>query len=46
MAEWSQECKELQVKLENFQKECLSYMTEVYKLKTAYEETQDHLETV
>ncbi|XP_066529702.1 myosin-16-like [Hoplias malabaricus] len=46
IADWSQKCEELQLELENSQKECRSYMTEVYKLKTAYEESLDHLETV
>ncbi|XP_060799031.1 myosin-16-like [Neoarius graeffei] len=46
IAEWSQKCEELQLELENSQKECRSYMTEVYKIKTAYEESLDHLETV
>lgn len=46
IAEWSQKCEELQLELENSQKECRSYMTEVYKLKTSYEESLDHLETV
>ncbi|XP_063042688.1 myosin-16-like [Engraulis encrasicolus] len=46
MAEWSQKNEELQLELDSSQKECRSYMTEVYKLKTAYEESLDHLETV
>ncbi|MBN3306880.1 MYH16 protein, partial [Amia calva] len=46
IAEWSQKCEELQVELDNSQKECRSYMTEVFKLKTAYEEALEHLETV
>lgn len=46
IAEWSQKCEELQLELEDSQKECRSHMTEVYKLKTAYEESLDHLETV
>ncbi|XP_076123191.1 myosin-16-like [Alosa pseudoharengus] len=46
IAEWSQKCEELQLELDTSQKECRSYMTEVYKLKTAYEESLDHLETV
>uniref|UniRef100_A0A8B9KPQ9 Uncharacterized protein n=1 Tax=Astyanax mexicanus TaxID=7994 RepID=A0A8B9KPQ9_ASTMX len=45
-AEWSQKCEEMQLELENSQKECRTYMTEVYKLKTSYEESLDHLETV
>ncbi|KAL4658223.1 myosin-16-like [Arapaima gigas] len=46
IAEWSQKCEELQLELDNSQKECRSYMTEVYKLKSAYEESLDQLETV
>uniref|UniRef100_A0AAY4BTY9 Myosin heavy chain n=1 Tax=Denticeps clupeoides TaxID=299321 RepID=A0AAY4BTY9_9TELE len=46
IAEWTQKCEELQLELDTSQKECRSYMTEVYKLKTAYEESLDHLETV
>ncbi|XP_036404633.1 myosin-16-like [Megalops cyprinoides] len=46
IAEWSQKCEELQLELDNSQKECRAHMTEAYKLKTAYEESQDHLETV
>ena len=45
-AEWSQKNEELQLELDQSQKEVRSYMTELYKLKTAYEECQDHLETV
>lgn len=46
IAEWSQKCEELQLELDTSQKECRTYMTEVYKLKTSYEESLDHLETV
>ncbi|XP_078125300.1 myosin-16-like [Sander vitreus] len=45
-AEWSQKNEELQLELDNSQKESRSYMTELYKLKTAYEESQDHIESV
>ncbi|KAG7471466.1 myosin-16-like [Solea senegalensis] len=45
-AEWHQKNEELQLELESSQKESRSYMTELYKLKTAYEESQDHIETV
>lgn len=45
-AEWSQKNEELQLELENSQKESRSYMTELYKLKTAYEESQDQMETI
>ncbi|KAJ8251147.1 hypothetical protein GJAV_G00217820 [Gymnothorax javanicus] len=46
IAEWSQKCEELQLELDNSQKECRSYMTEIYKLKTSYEESLDQLEIV
>lgn len=45
-AEWNQKNEELQLELDNSQKESRSYMTELYKLKTAYEESQDHIETI
>uniref|UniRef100_A0A665TV44 Myosin-16-like n=1 Tax=Echeneis naucrates TaxID=173247 RepID=A0A665TV44_ECHNA len=45
-AEWSQKNEELQLELDNSQKESRSYMTELYKLKTAYEESLDQIETV
>ncbi|XP_040918611.1 myosin-16-like [Toxotes jaculatrix] len=45
-AEWSQKNEELQLELDNSQKESRSYMTELYKLKTAYEESQDQIETI
>ncbi|XP_067471897.1 myosin-16-like [Thunnus thynnus] len=45
-AEWSCKNEELQLELDNSQKESRSYMTELYKLKTAYEESQDQIETV
>ncbi|XP_035510913.1 myosin-16-like [Morone saxatilis] len=45
-AEWSQKNEELQLELDNSQKESRSYMTELYKLKTVYEESQDQIETV
>ena len=46
ISEWSQKCEELQLELDSSQKECRIHMTESYKLKTAYEEAQDHLESV
>ena len=46
IAEWSQKCEELQVELDTSQKECRTYMTEIYKLKTSYEESLEHLEIV
>ncbi|XP_029433444.1 myosin-16 isoform X2 [Rhinatrema bivittatum] len=46
LSEWHQKCEELQVELESSQKECRIYMTENFKLKTAYEESLEHLEVV
>ncbi|XP_020782992.2 myosin-16-like [Boleophthalmus pectinirostris] len=45
-AEWHQKNEELQLELETSQKESRSYMTELYKLKTAYEESLDQMETI
>ncbi|XP_051797509.1 myosin-16-like [Acanthochromis polyacanthus] len=45
-AEWSQKNEELQLELDNSQKESRSYMTELYKLKTAYEEGQDQIDVM
>ncbi|GLD60496.1 uncharacterized protein AKAME5_001238600 [Lates japonicus] len=39
-AEWSQKSEELQLELDNSQKESRSYMARLYKLKTALEESQ------
>uniref|UniRef100_A0A8C3SXI7 Myosin-16 n=1 Tax=Chelydra serpentina TaxID=8475 RepID=A0A8C3SXI7_CHESE len=46
LAEWQQKCEELQVELDNSQKDCRIYMTENFKLKTVYEEALEHLESV
>lgn len=46
LAEWQQKCEELQVELDNSQKDCRMYMTENFKLKTVYEEALEHLESV
>ncbi|XP_013918631.1 PREDICTED: putative uncharacterized protein MYH16, partial [Thamnophis sirtalis] len=46
MAEWQQKCEELQLEVDNSQKECRMYMTENFKLKTAYEEALEQLESV
>lgn len=46
LAEWQQKCEELQVEVDTSQKECRTYMTESFKIKTAYEESLEHLESV
>ncbi|KAF3813902.1 hypothetical protein GH733_017934 [Mirounga leonina] len=46
LAEWQQKCEELQMEVDSSQKECRMYMTESFKIKTAYEESLEHLESV
>lgn len=46
LAEWHQKCEELQLEVDSSQKECRMYMTENFKLKSAYEESLEHLESV
>ncbi|XP_047635215.1 putative uncharacterized protein MYH16 [Phacochoerus africanus] len=46
LAEWQQKCEELQVEVDTLRKECRTYMTESFKIKTAYEESLEHLESV
>uniref|UniRef100_A0A8C6Y7E2 Myosin heavy chain 16 n=1 Tax=Naja naja TaxID=35670 RepID=A0A8C6Y7E2_NAJNA len=46
LSEWQQKCEELQLEVDNSQKECRMYMTENFKLKTAYEESLEQLESV
>ncbi|KAK2505046.1 hypothetical protein MC885_020856 [Smutsia gigantea] len=46
LAEWKTKCEESQVELEASLKESRSLSTELFKLKNAYEEALDHLETV
>ena len=45
LSEWKQKFEESQVELEASQKEARSLSTELFKLKNAYEESLDHLET-
>ncbi|XP_078095930.1 myosin-16-like [Mustelus asterias] len=46
MSEWQQKYEELQVELDSSQKECRCHVTEVFKLKTVYEEIIEQLEVV
>jgi len=46
MAEYKEKQEELQVELELSQKEARSLSTELFKMKNAYEEAMDALETV
>lgn len=45
MSEWKQKFEESQMELEASQKEARSLSTELFKLKNAYEESLEHLET-
>lgn len=46
LAEWKAKCEESQAELEAALKESRSLSTELFKLKNAYEEALDQLETV
>ena len=46
LAEWKTKCEESQTELEASLKESRSLSTELFKLKNAYEEALDQLETV
>lgn len=46
LAEWKQKYQECQAELEASQKESRSLSTEIFKMKNAYEEVLDQLETV
>jgi predicted nuclease with TOPRIM domain len=46
LAEWKTKCEESQAELEAALKESRSLSTELFKLKNAYEEALDQLETV
>ncbi|XP_043540483.1 myosin heavy chain, skeletal muscle-like, partial [Chiloscyllium plagiosum] len=46
LSEWKQKYEEAQSELEAAQKEARSLSTELFKLKNAYEESLDHLETL
>lgn len=45
LSEWKQKFEESQMELEASQKEARSLSTELFKLKNAYEESLEHLET-
>ena len=45
LAEWKTKCEESQAELEASLKESRSLSTELFKLKNAYEEALDQLET-
>lgn len=46
LSDWKQKFEESQTELDASQKESRSLSTELFKLKSSYEEALDHLETV
>lgn len=46
LAEWKQKYEETQAELEASLKESRALSTELFKMKNAYEESLDHLETL
>lgn len=46
LGDWKQKCEELVAEVESCQKESRQYASELYKIKTAHEETLEQLEAV
>ncbi|GCB84323.1 hypothetical protein scyTo_0024985, partial [Scyliorhinus torazame] len=46
ISDWRQKCEEIQTELESSQKECRQYATELFKLKTSYEELIEQLDSL
>lgn len=46
LGDWKQKCEELVTEVEGCQKESRQYASELYKIKTAHEETLEQLEAV
>ena len=46
IAEWKAKVDDLSAELDASQKECRNFSTELFRLKTAYDEGQEHLESV
>ena len=44
--EWKQKCEDVTVELEVSQKEARHYSTELFKLKTQYEESNEQIEAL
>ena len=44
--EWKQKCEDITVELGGSQKEARFYSTELFKLKTQYEESQEQIEAL
>jgi len=46
VAEWKQRCDDSAVELDNSQKECRNYSTELFRLRSVYDESQEQLDSV
>lgn len=46
VASWKMRVEEIQAELDSSQRECRNYSTEIYKLRSSYEETIEHIEIV
>ena len=44
--EWKQKCEDITIELEASQKEARHYSTELFKLKTQYEESNEQIEAL
>ncbi len=44
--DWKQKCEDITVELESSQAETRKYSTELFKLKTQYEESQEQIEAL
>ena len=44
--EWKQKCEDITIELESSQKEARHYSTELFKLKTQYEESHEQIEAL
>jgi predicted nuclease with TOPRIM domain len=44
--EWRQKCEDITIELESSQKEARHYSTELFKLKTQYEESHEQIEAL
>lgn len=46
IAEWKAKVDDMSAELDASQKECRNFSTELFRLKTAYDEGQEHMESV
>lgn len=46
ISEWKQKCEDISVELEHSQKESRSFSSELFKLKTQYEESYERIDAL